>query len=70
MFCLVRPLPSHRNAFRLLPGTVGISQRDTNYYDFLNDPDTQSKIMNTVVTFWKNKIQPQWTAEASCTKLS
>ncbi|KAJ4491316.1 D123-domain-containing protein [Lentinula edodes] len=44
---------------------LGISQRDTNYYDFLNDPDTQSKIMNTVVTFWKNKIQPQWKAEAS-----
>ncbi|KAJ4482201.1 D123-domain-containing protein [Lentinula aciculospora] len=44
---------------------LGISQRDTNYYEFLNDSETHSKIMNTVVEFWRNKIQQQWKAEAS-----
>ncbi|KAJ3788375.1 D123-domain-containing protein [Lentinula aff. detonsa] len=44
---------------------LGISQRDTNYYDFLNDPNTHSKVMNTTMEFWKTKIQPKWKVETS-----
>ncbi|KAJ4000380.1 D123-domain-containing protein [Lentinula boryana] len=44
---------------------LGISQRDTNYYDFLNDPNTHSKVMNTTTEFWKTKIQPKWKVETS-----
>ncbi|KAK7469163.1 hypothetical protein VKT23_003654 [Stygiomarasmius scandens] len=39
---------------------IGISQRDTNYYDFLNNPDTRSKIIETVQSFWTTNIRPVW----------
>ncbi|KAE9404018.1 D123-domain-containing protein [Gymnopus androsaceus JB14] len=42
---------------------IGISQRDTNYYDYLNDTTTRSKIIDTVIEVWKTKIQPGWNAE-------
>lgn len=45
----------------------GISQRDINYYDYLNNPATYSKIVNTVVELWKTKIKPGWKAQADCT---
>ncbi|KIK69599.1 hypothetical protein GYMLUDRAFT_33971 [Collybiopsis luxurians FD-317 M1] len=44
---------------------LGISQRDTNYYEYLNDSAIRAKIVNTVVEFWKVKIEPNWTAEAN-----
>ncbi|KAG2358320.1 D123-domain-containing protein [Suillus spraguei] len=39
---------------------IGISQRDTNFYDFMNEPQTQNKIVETLQTFWKEKIKSQW----------
>nr|GAT60350.1 predicted protein [Mycena chlorophos] len=50
MRCFVR-----RNAL------IGISQRDTNYYEFLNDPLTQSKITDGILEFWETKIRDKWT---------
>ncbi|KAF5389312.1 hypothetical protein D9757_003494 [Collybiopsis confluens] len=43
---------------------LGISQRDTNFYEYLNEPGTQSKIRNAVVDFWKTKIRPKWQTDA------
>lgn len=39
---------------------IGISQRDTNFYDFMNEPQTQSKIVETLQRFWKDKIKSKW----------
>ncbi|KAJ7069833.1 D123-domain-containing protein [Mycena amicta] len=39
---------------------IGISQRDTNYYEFLNDPATQSKIASSVQEFWESNIRAKW----------
>ncbi|KAG1814981.1 D123-domain-containing protein [Suillus variegatus] len=39
---------------------IGISQRDTNFYDFMNEPQTQSKILETLQRFWEDKIKSEW----------
>ncbi|KAG2065571.1 D123-domain-containing protein [Suillus decipiens] len=39
---------------------IGISQRDTNFYDFMNEPQTQNKIIETLECFWNEKIKSQW----------
>ncbi|THV05275.1 D123-domain-containing protein [Dendrothele bispora CBS 962.96] len=39
---------------------IGISQRDTNYYEFLNNPEMRLKIVETVKIFWRTSIQPLW----------
>ncbi|KAK7048313.1 D123-domain-containing protein [Favolaschia claudopus] len=39
---------------------IGISQRDTNYYDFLNDASTQARIVRSVQGFWENHIKTKW----------
>jgi len=36
---------------------LGICQRDGNYYEHLNDPETQRKIRTGVSTLWENKIK-------------
>ncbi|KAH9936177.1 D123-domain-containing protein [Fomitopsis serialis] len=36
---------------------LGISQRDPNYYDFWNESNTQSKVLEAVKTFWENNIK-------------
>ncbi|KAJ7095917.1 D123-domain-containing protein [Mycena belliarum] len=41
---------------------LGISQRDTNYYDFLNDEPTQARIVFTVRNFWETNIRARWDA--------
>ncbi|KAJ7459811.1 D123-domain-containing protein [Mycena latifolia] len=41
---------------------LGISQRDTNYYDFLNDEATRTGIVSTVRDFWETRIRPRWDA--------
>ena len=45
----------------------GISQRDTNYYGFLDEPETQRKIVSSFVAHWATHVQPKWTGPASCT---
>ncbi|KAG1864544.1 D123-domain-containing protein [Suillus tomentosus] len=39
---------------------IGISQRDTNFYDFMNEPQTQNKIVETLQRFWEDKIKSDW----------
>jgi hypothetical protein len=51
--------------FSLRKGT-GISQRDTNHYEFLNEPGTQCKIVSSFVTYWTAHVKPRWTGPTSC----
>ncbi|KAG2145868.1 D123-domain-containing protein [Suillus clintonianus] len=39
---------------------IGISQRDTNFYDFMNEPETQQKIAETLKRFWEEDVKSQW----------
>lgn len=39
---------------------VGISQRDTNYYDFYNEINIRDTIIANVDAFWESKIKPKW----------
>lgn len=45
---------------------TGISQRDANHYEFLNEPETQSKIVSSFVAHWTAHVKPKWTGPASC----
>ncbi|KAA1469818.1 cytoplasmic protein [Dentipellis sp. KUC8613] len=46
---------------------IGISQRDTNHYDFLNEPQTRRKIASSIQSYWENNVKSKWTATASYT---
>jgi hypothetical protein len=49
---------------------TGISQRgDTNYYEFLNEPGTQRKIVSSFVAYWTTHVKPKWTGPTSCKSL-
>ncbi|KAF9013479.1 D123-domain-containing protein, partial [Cyathus striatus] len=39
---------------------IGITQRDTNYYDYLNEVGTKDNIISTVQTFWEKHIKSKW----------
>ncbi|KAF8208896.1 cytoplasmic protein [Mycena galopus ATCC 62051] len=39
---------------------IGLSQRDTNYYDFLNDGPTRTGLVSSVCGFWEKKVKPKW----------
>ncbi|KAK2465237.1 hypothetical protein APHAL10511_002591 [Amanita phalloides] len=39
---------------------LGISQRDTNYYQFLNEPATKEKIVTAVIGYWDSKVKTRW----------
>ncbi|KAH9924272.1 D123-domain-containing protein [Epithele typhae] len=39
---------------------VGISQRDPNFYEFWNEPETQQKVIAAVTTFWESNIKGRW----------
>lgn len=54
-------------SFNFYHSDTGIAQRDTNYYDFLNDPETEEKIVTTLIEYWKSKIVPRWKANDDCT---
>ena len=46
---------------------AGISQRDPNYYDFWNEPQTQHKVVQAVQNFWEEHIRGKWeSAEGNC----
>jgi D123 len=45
---------------------VGISQRNMNYYEFLNEPETQNKIVSGFVAYWTEHVKPKWNGPASC----
>jgi D123 len=45
----------------------GISQRNMNYYDFLNEPETQEKIVSSFVAYWTAQVKSKWSSPpASC----
>ncbi|KAJ8583375.1 D123-domain-containing protein [Rhizopogon salebrosus TDB-379] len=39
---------------------TGISQRDTNFYDFMNEPQTQQKIIEALQRLWEGDIKSKW----------
>jgi len=39
---------------------TGISQRDTNFYDFMNEPQTQQKIVEALQRLWEDGIRSKW----------
>ncbi|KAJ6584919.1 cytoplasmic protein [Mycena capillaripes] len=39
---------------------LGLSQRDTNYYDFLNEKRTRLGIVSSVRDFWEKNIKTKW----------
>ncbi|EPQ54533.1 D123-domain-containing protein, partial [Gloeophyllum trabeum ATCC 11539] len=41
---------------------LGISQRDTNYYEYLNDPSTSRLILDSVQEFWEKNVKDRWDA--------
>jgi hypothetical protein len=46
--------------------TPGISQRDFNYYDFLNEPATREQIATAVTQFWQTNIKGKWESGGDC----
>ena len=42
--------------------TTGKSQRDTNFYDHLQSPETRQKMCETVRGFWEDEVRDQHTA--------
>ena len=45
---------------------TGISQRDTNYYEFLSEPTTRDIIVSTVQQFWQSNIETIWQSPEDC----
>lgn len=45
---------------------VGITQREENAYDWLNEPETQSQIARGVRDHWAKKVAPRWKGPSSC----
>jgi hypothetical protein len=59
--------PRSHLSFFLLRKRTGISQRgDANYYEFLNEPGTQRKIVSSFVAYWTTHVKPKWTGPTSC----
>lgn len=49
---------------------LGITQRDMNFYDYMIDPVTQTKIKSAVRRLWEEKIRPNWTlTQPDCMRL-
>ncbi|KAF8312445.1 cytoplasmic protein [Clavulina sp. PMI_390] len=44
---------------------IAISQRDTTFYEFLNEPAAHSKIQGSVMSFWNEIIRPWRTGSSS-----
>ena len=49
---------------------IAISQRDPNFYEFWNEPNTQAKVSSAIQDFWRTNILPKWTSSADCKKSS
>lgn len=44
---------------------IGLSQRDTNFYDFLAEAGTQTTIVTSVRTYWETHVKSKWTGPDS-----
>lgn len=40
--------------------SLGTTQRDTNYYEYLNDEETQSLITSSIAEFWEKEVKCNW----------
>ena len=58
--------PPLRSRFVTAIDESGISQRDMNYYEFLNEPSTQREIVSSFVAHWTTHVKPKWTGPPSC----
>lgn len=64
--CLVRLFTRYLRD--VLTAKTGISQRDLNYYDFWNEPQTQNKVVEAVQKFWEENIKGKWeSTNGNCT---
>ncbi|KAH7906499.1 cytoplasmic protein [Hygrophoropsis aurantiaca] len=43
---------------------IALSQRDTNYYEYMSDPTTQDTIRGTARRFWEERVRERWEAGA------
>ncbi|KAF5315292.1 hypothetical protein D9619_007381 [Psilocybe cf. subviscida] len=43
---------------------LAISQRDTNFYEFWNEPATQDRVRTAVREFWETHVRPKWPVTA------
>ena len=60
-------MTAHSSNIETDEDTIGISQRDPNYYDFWNEPQTQQKVVETVQAFWEEHIRGKWeSTEGNC----
>ena len=67
-YCLVCAIDSELWIANHLVLHVGITQRDMNFYDYMSDPVTQTKIKSTVRRLWEENIRPRWTfTQPDCT---
>ena len=41
---------------------LGISQRDPNYYPFLNEQDMERRITQTISQIWEENVKGKWEA--------
>ena len=48
----------------------GVSQRDPNYYEYLNVPERHESIRKAVLDFWEHKIRHTWLGGKNCTSCS
>lgn len=46
--------------------TLGVSQRDTNYYEHLQSADNQETICDTIRSFWEDEILNTYSGGADC----
>ncbi|TDL22263.1 D123-domain-containing protein [Rickenella mellea] len=42
---------------------IGISQRDCNFYDFLNEQGTQKKMIQAINLFWDSEVRQNWSSK-------
>jgi D123 len=70
MFCPTRCSSRYHSSVLLIKGIVdtvpGISQRDINYYDFLNELATRGQIVTAVTQFWQTNIKGKWESSGDC----
>lgn len=54
-----------------LKNVIGISQRDPNYYPFLNETDMEHRIVEAIKNLWEEKVKGKWeSTQGNCKLLS
>jgi hypothetical protein len=50
----------------MLENNIGVSQRDANYYDYLQKEETQTTICDTIREFWEDEIRLNYAGGEDC----